>query len=65
MATNNFRPKKYYDHVIVDNHGKVVGTVRVKPSGIHWSPTNAKKWYAVDLVSFAAFMEKHGTRKVH
>ncbi|HCS09749.1 MAG TPA: hypothetical protein DIW67_21870 [Pseudomonas sp.] len=63
MATNSFRPKKYEDHEIVDADGKVVGHVRVKPSGVLWSPKNGKGWYGVTLDAFAEFMEKNGGKQ--
>ncbi|GAB6126101.1 hypothetical protein [Humidesulfovibrio idahonensis] len=63
MATNSFEPKKYVDHVIVDGDGKIVGHIRVKPSGIHWSPKNGKDWYGVNLERFASFMELEGEKK--
>jgi hypothetical protein len=63
MATNSFRPKKFEDHEIVDGAGKVVGHVRVKPSGVLWSPKNGKGWYGVTLEDFAEFMEKKGIKQ--
>lgn len=47
MAVNSFRPRKYEDHEIVDDEDKVVGHVRVKPSGVLWSPKNGKDWYGL------------------
>ena len=38
---------KYEDHEIVDDQNKVVGHIRVKPSGILWSPKNGKDWYGI------------------
>jgi hypothetical protein len=63
MSNNRFSPEKFYDFTIVDENNFTVGHIRIKPSGIHWAPPNAKKWYGVPL-TFAAFMEKSGTRKV-
>ena len=63
MATNSFRAKKFEDHEIVDNEGKVVGHIRVKPSGVHWCPRNAKIWYGINLEKFASFMEEYGSAK--
>lgn len=59
---NSFRPKKYEDHEIVDSEGKVVGHIRVKPSGVLWSPKNGKDWYSVPLAKFAAYAVDHGTK---
>jgi hypothetical protein len=63
MATNSFRPRKYEDHEIVDEHNKVVGHVRVKPSGVHWSPRDGKHWYGISLEKFAKYLEENGTKK--
>ena len=63
MSTNNFRPRKFEDHEIVDGEGKVVGHVRVKPSGILWAQANSKVWYGVRLGEFAAFMQENGKKQ--
>lgn len=63
MSVNSFRPRKFEDHEIVDDANKVVGHVRVKPSGVLWSPKNGKDWYGVSLKDFAAFMEEHGKKQ--
>jgi hypothetical protein len=60
---NSFRPKKYEDHEIVDADSKVVGHIRVKPSGILWSPRNGKDWYGVPLDQLAEFLEKTGKKQ--
>ncbi len=63
MSKNRFSPEKFYDFKIVDENSLVVGHIRIKPSGIHWSPSKAKKWYGVSLKKFADFMENNGRRK--
>lgn len=63
MATNSFRPRKFEDHEIVDSEGKVVGHIRVKPSGVLWSPRNGKGWFGVSLAKFSQFMEENGEKK--
>jgi len=63
MSVNEFMPKKYEDFSIVDSGSRVVGHIRVKPSGIHWAPKNGKIWYGVSLETFAGFMEQNGNRK--
>lgn len=63
MAVNSFRPRKYEDHEIVDPEGRVVGHIRVKPSGVLWSPKNGKGWYGVRLEAFAEFMEENGEKQ--
>jgi len=63
MSVNSFRPRKFEDFEIVDDDSKVVGHVRVKPSGVLWAPSNAKVWYGVSLKDFAAFMERTGKKQ--
>jgi hypothetical protein len=63
MSKNRFGPEKFHDFRIVDNDNRVVGYVRVKPSGIHWAPKDAKKWYGVSIDEFGAWMETNGERK--
>ncbi|MCD0499375.1 hypothetical protein LP085_21120 [Achromobacter sp. MY14] len=60
---NSFRPKKYEDHEIVDADNKVVGHIRVKPSGVLWSPKNGKDWYGVSLDKLAEFLEGNGKKQ--
>lgn len=64
MSVNSFRPKKYEDFEIVDDRHLVIGHIRVKPSGVLWTPANAKVWYGVSLKDFAAFMEANGKKQV-
>jgi hypothetical protein len=63
VAKNSFRTAKLVDHVIQDDDGLVVGTVRVKPSGIAWASAESKKWRMVPLDRFAQFVERHGKLK--
>jgi hypothetical protein len=63
MSVNNFKPRKFEDHTLVDNDGKIVGHVRVKPSGILWAPSNSKVWYGISIETFASWMEEYGKRQ--
>ncbi len=63
MSVNSFRPQKYEDFEIVDENQKVVGHIRVKPSGVLWAPSNAKTWYGVSLDDFSAFIMKNGKKQ--
>jgi len=60
---NSFAPKKFEDHTIVDADNKVVGHIRVKPSGILWSPRNGKVWYGLGLDDFASIIEREGKKQ--
>jgi len=63
MAKNKFRRPKFVDHVIVDKKERVVGHLRVKPSGVGWARTDGKKWRSVSLARFIRFMEEHGRKR--
>ncbi len=63
MAVNSFRPRKFEDFEIVDESSKVVGHIRVKPSGVLWAPANAKIWYGVSLKDFADYVEQNGKKQ--
>lgn len=62
MAANRFKARELEDFTI-ENDGKVIGHIRVKPSGILWAPRDSKKWYRISLEDFAAFAEENGTRQ--
>ncbi|HEV2378892.1 MAG TPA: hypothetical protein VG206_03740 [Terriglobia bacterium] len=63
MSLNSFRPRKFEDFEIVDDESRVVGHIRVKPSGVLWAPSSAKAWYGVSLKEFAEYMEQHGKKQ--
>ena len=63
MSVNSFRPHKFEDFEIIDDNEKVVGHIRVKPSGVLWAPANAKVWYGVSLKAFAEYMEQSGKKQ--
>jgi hypothetical protein len=63
MSVNKFRPRKFEDFEIIGEDDKVVGHVRVKPSGVLWAPTNAKEWYGVSLTDFAVYMIQNGKKQ--
>jgi|EBPBio282013_DNA_FD.fasta_scaffold40966_2 hypothetical protein len=60
---NQFDPRKYYDHLVVDEDRKVVAHIRVKPSGLLWSPTKGKGWLGVSMEELAAFMKEKGRKQ--
>jgi hypothetical protein len=63
MSVNAFRPRKFEDFEIVDKNQKVVGHIRIKPSGVHWASKGGKVWYGVSLRRFREYMEENGRRK--
>lgn len=60
MAKNAFRTPKFVDHIIEGEDGLVVGTLRIKPSGVAWAPADGKKWRGVALKKFVSFMQENG-----
>lgn len=60
MTANSFRTPKLVDHEIQDSEGLIVGTIRVKPNAIGWTPADGKKWRLVSLEKFIKFMEENG-----
>jgi hypothetical protein len=59
---NKFKEKNFEDFEILNDSEKV-GDIRVKPSGVLWSPRGSHKWFRVNLKTFADFMEKNGTEQ--
>ena len=63
MAANKFATRQFEDLEILDGKGGKMCDIRVKPSGILWSPKGEHNWYRVDLGSFAKFMKEQGKRQ--
>lgn len=57
---NQFGRPSFYDHDILDDSGKKVGTVRVKPSTIAWKPSNKQKFHSVALAEFEKWIQANG-----
>ncbi|TQF40279.1 hypothetical protein UNPF46_10975 [Bradyrhizobium sp. UNPF46] len=60
-----FKRAESQDFTIVEmNDGdKIVGTIRVKPSGVLWAPKGSHKFYKLSIQQFAKFAEEHGTKQ--
>lgn len=54
MPTYKFRFKapEHVEQVIVNGDSNVIGTVRLKPSGISWKPKGKHKFLTVSLDEF-------------
>ena len=63
MAKKEFRRAQIEDFDIVEV-GAVVGTVRIKPSGILWRAKGKHSWMGVTVEQFAEFPEKNGKSQV-
>jgi hypothetical protein len=46
---NQFGRPKYYDHEILDENGKKLGTLRVKPGRVLWKKKGEGKFHSVSL----------------
>ena len=66
MARKSIRRAESEDFDIMepDDTGKhrVVGTVRIKPSGILWRPKNKQSFFAVTIEDFGEFAEAKGKK---
>jgi hypothetical protein len=45
----------------VDNNGSVIGTIRIKPSGILWKPKGQHKFLRVSLDTFIGWITHKNT----
>ena len=57
-----FRAPKYLEQTIVDENGKVVGTIRIKPVSILWKPKGAQQFYSVPIDKFADWISADETK---
>jgi len=53
---NTFQSPKFYEEKILDESGELIGTIRVKPSGVLWKPKNARKYFSVTLDKFTEWI---------
>ena len=65
MSKNNFSPEKFYDFEIVNEESRVIGRIRIKPSGILWKSKGSRDWWGVNLERFATFMKDNGRKQKH
>lgn len=59
---NSFESQKLVDEKILDGNGKVVGVIRIKPSGVAWKPKGKGKFYTVSLTTFTEWITKEETK---
>lgn len=62
-SNNQFARQDHYDHKILNEDGKVIGHIRVKPSGVLWCPKSSHQWYGLTLEQFANYAEKNGRKQ--
>jgi hypothetical protein len=56
-----FRATEAQDFTIVEN-GRVIGTIRIKPSSIMWKPNRGRAWHGVTPEEFGEFAETQGRK---
>ena len=59
---NSFRAPQYIEQTILNNHGAVVGTIRIKPSTLLWKKVNGQKFYSVPLGTFTEWITHSATK---
>ena len=56
-----FKPESQdYTIVAPNDDDKIVGKIRIKPSGVLWSSKGGHKYYKISLADFAKFAEAKG-----
>jgi hypothetical protein len=53
---NRFESMKYVEQTILDNKGKKLGTIRIKPSGVGWKPGGTQTFISVPLADFVSWI---------
>jgi len=59
---NSFKSPEHIEETIVDENGAVIGTIRIKPSGILWKAKSQQKFKKVDLKTFLAWIDDPKTK---
>ncbi len=59
---NSFESQKLVDERILDENEKVIGVIRIKPSGVSWKPKGLGKFYTVSLATFTDWITKEETK---
>ena len=62
LYKNKFRSPDHIEETIVDENNNVIGTLRIKPSGILWKPKGKQKFYAVTLDQFREWITDVNTK---
>lgn len=59
---NSFSSSKYVEEIILDSDKRVIGTIRIKPSGILWKPSGKGSYLSVSLEVFHKWITDPNTR---
>ncbi len=56
---NSFGSPKFVEQTIKDSQGRVIGKLRLKPSGVLWKPSGQQNFYQVSLNQFAEWITSY------
>ncbi|MEK6791320.1 MAG: hypothetical protein AABY45_06420 [Deltaproteobacteria bacterium] len=56
---NSFKKNVAVNETIVNEHGKIIGTIRIKPSGILWREGGTSGYHNAPLDDFIAWIKKY------
>jgi len=59
---NSFGAPQFIQETILDEKGQLIGTLRIKPSGVSWKPSNQHRFYTVSLDQFRAWITDPQTK---
>lgn len=54
---NQFARPELYDHEILDENGKKIGSIRVTPTALKWKKKGAQTYSSVTLDKFVKWIE--------
>lgn len=60
--TNKFEQPQHMQGKILGPAGRLVGTMRIKPSSVLWKPSGAHDFYAVPLDRFTEWIKSPKTQ---
>jgi hypothetical protein len=53
---NSFASPEFLEETVKDPAGRIIGTIRLKPSSVLWRPANQQSYFKVTLDDFAAWI---------
>lgn len=59
---NRFDAPEFIEKIIFDENGAVLGTIRIKPSGVLWKPKGARKFFSIPLAKFTDWITDPKTK---
>lgn len=54
--TNSFKRSECHEEEIIDESGRLIGRIRIKPSSVMWKPNGSRAFFSVGLDKFIAWM---------